>query len=819
MKELLFCLFATILAFPGLAAESKPLPSLPEKTECPLAVEFNYSSSEEAAENWQPMTGSAAVEMVQAGPRQALRFPCSFAKSEIARASWDLPVKLNLSNSSGIEFSFFSYEISPVSRFTVYFHSGKGWYNAGFYPEQKGQWTRIRIPKTEFSNDNVSGWSAIDAIRISAWRGSSKDCDFHLADFSSYEAEDSAALLILNESSLRNRSSIHEYAKVTAKFLEELGVPFTPLSDLDLLPERLEGVKLLILPFCPSLSEESLIFLKDYLSKGGKILSFYILSPELCPQLGFAPREYVRQEYAGYFASIRPAKGAPLEGLPQITPQASWNIMDMRTASKEAKIAAFWYNAEGTATPYPAILVSQNAVHMTHVLLRDGGLEKRILLLSMISRLMPEALAQSARHSLKQCGIPGGFTNFGDAIAEVRKLVLASKMTPPPELAEASLRSENAAFMMENGNFREAIAEASAARANLAEAFCKAQTPLPGERRLIWCHSPTGIPGKTWDEAVRLLADNGFTDLIPNMLSGGAAWHPSKFLPAAPELDARGNLTKECLAACRKYGIKCHVWKLCWKLGDAAPQSFVNELRKQGRLQVSLSGKENLWLCPSNQQNQELEINSLLEVVREYDVDGIHLDYIRYPGQESCFCETCRSRFETQLGSPIENWPHAVFKTPELKGKWLQFRRDQITRVVEEISKEARKIKPGIQISAAVFPNAARNRDDVAQDWQLWCRKGYLDFVCPMDYTSNAAQFENWLDSQLKDAAPLPCYPGIGVGTWSDQDNAPRLVEQILLTRKHKTGGFTVFDYNANAANFLIPLCGQGITKKKKAVK
>ena len=46
-------------------------------------------------------------------------------------------------------------------------------------------------------------------------------------------------------------------------------------------------------------------------------------------------------------------------------------------------------------------------------------------------------------------------------------------------------------------------------------------------------------------------------------------------------------------------------------------------------------------------------------------------------------------------------------------------------------------------ISAAVFKNFPRCRDEVGQDWRLWIDRGYLDFVCPMDYTGSDAEFES----------------------------------------------------------------------------
>ena len=318
-----------------------------------------------------------------------------------------------------------------------------------------------------------------------------------------------------------------------------------------------------------------------------------------------------------------------------------------------------------------------------------------------------------------------------------------------------------------------------------------------------------------WDTAIRRLADNGFTAILPNMLWGGAAFYDSKVLPVAAEAARRGDQVQACVAACRKYGLQIHVWKVNWNLGHAVPTDFVEKLRSEQRLQASSAGKEQLWLCPSHPDNQQLEIAAMLEVVRNYDVDGIHFDYIRYPDSDHCFCAGCRERFQRACGAPLKNWPREVLGDGPLRQQWLDWRRGNITAVVKAVSEQARAIKPKIKISAAVFRNWPADRDGVGQDWKVWCEKGYLDFVCPMDYTPINALFENMLAAQVQWAGPTPCYPGIGVSASSSKFGVDRVIEQIEIARRHHTRGFVIFNYGAKESEDLLPMLGLGITQKR----
>jgi uncharacterized lipoprotein YddW (UPF0748 family) len=181
--------------------------------------------------------------------------------------------------------------------------------------------------------------------------------------------------------------------------------------------------------------------------------------------------------------------------------------------------------------------------------------------------------------------------------------------------------------------------------------------------------------------------------------------------------------------------LEVHVWKVNWNLLEA-PASFIAQMRAANRTQVSRSGAPIDWLCPSHPDNVALETNSLLEIVRHYDVDGIHFDYIRYPNSDYCYCSGCGSRFQSQTGRMLENWPADVLASGALRNAFLDWRRAQITHVVESVYHGAKAIKPRVRISAAVFPDAASAYDDVGQDWRRWITQGLVDFLCPMDYTT-----------------------------------------------------------------------------------
>lgn len=335
-----------------------------------------------------------------------------------------------------------------------------------------------------------------------------------------------------------------------------------------------------------------------------------------------------------------------------------------------------------------------------------------------------------------------------------------------------------------------------------------------GEKRMFWCHSPRGLADLGWDASVKLLRDHGFNAVIPNLAWGGVAFYPSRVLPVSPSVATKGNAFEQCRAACRKYGVEMHVWKVCWNMGHLTSPAFMAKMKAEGRTQVNVGGSQlDGWLCPSHPENQKMEIDAMVELAK-MGADGVHFDYIRYPGSESCFCGGCRARFEAEVGAPVAHWPADVREGGELKDKWNDFRRANITKVVRTVSERVRREAPGIQVSAALIGSQASAVSGMAQDWPAWCRDGLLDFACHMDYVNAVPQLRSHLRAQLRRCGKTPLYPGIGLSCWpSDGRDAERLAKQIMAVRDLGLKGFTVFNLDRRAEQ-VLPLMRLGVTKE-----
>ena len=765
---------------------------------------------------WKPSLAAAAPVPAPEAGQYALRFPCPFPQGDIERITWDLDLRIDLGESRGLRFHLLCGNPEPISGFTFYYRSGGGWYSAPFSLNDLNTWNLVTVAKTEMGTEgNPAGWGNIDGIRIAAWRGGNAATEFLIANAALIPAEAPLAI-VRGDWAARQHApesrAIQDAAKTAARLLDDLGLDYAVISDDDLTDRRVAGRKALILPYNPAMPDAATACLRRFTQGGGGLVSFFRLPPAVQAAADIRAVRGIAQERPGYFARIHAAPDAP-PGMPDVTRQMSWNIETVEPVGGKGRIAAYWHDDTGQNTGHPAVVITDRAAHMTHILLRDDPENKRLLLLAMIGPFAPACWKDAAQFRIRRAGTLGPYADFADAIAALR--AQARDEATRNAITEAEAQYARARQLFQDRGYASAIAAAEAARDRLVEVYCRAQTPQPGEQRLFWCHDAYGVPGKTWDESARILAENGFTAVIPNMLWGGVAYYPSRVLPVAPQVAKQGDAIAACLAASRKYGLQCHIWKVCWNMGARTPQSFRDRMRAEGRIQKNLDGAPVAeWLCPSHPANQRLEVDSLVEVVRNYAVDGVHLDYIRYPDRRTCFCEGCRERFEKRIGTPVRGWPKAVTDDPALQSDWREFRRDQITAVVAAVHREVRAARPGVKISAAVFPNWPLDRDNIGQDWKTWCERGYLDFLCPMNYTPGIAQFEHLVRRQREWVGATPLYPGIGLSVWPAPDRMVTLIDQINATRKHKTGGFTVFNLGAAEAEEILPRCGMGITRR-----
>lgn len=680
-----------------------------------------------------------------------IKFPCPFTGQD-ARFYWDLPVSVDLSKNATIVLDVTCSNHEALQSLGLYLKSGNGWYLWLRPLAQSGRQRLIFQMNAAATEGKPSGWNKITGVRFSCRSGAGGKMDMILHGMS---AGNSAIILVKGTSSAPNDGERAVAQKATAriaKWLEDMGISHSVFDDEAVIAGKARSARIVVLPYNPQIGEREFAQLEATVRAGGKLIVFYGSNPALANLLGLKIGKYQSAEEPGQWSAFQFNRSAP-NGTPRRIIQESGNIYSVFPGSESSRIIAFWQDSSGKQVSDPAWVQSDRGLWMTHILLGEDSDNKKMMLLSMLGYFEPGIWKEAAQSAV---------------VAGARK---------PGKSAATS------------AGHKQGLPE--------------------NEFRGVWNHSGMGIYPGDWNKTCAVLAEAGITAVFPNILWAGLAHFPSKYTAQSEQSRKAGDQMAQCAAAAKAAGLELHVWKVCWNL-TMAPKEFTERMKKDGRIQRNAKGDPVLWLCPSNPENIALELNTIKEVVSGYNPDGIHLDYIRYLDENSCFCPGCRQRYEKWSGKPVANWPGEVFSGAQ-RARYRQWRCAQITDFARKVRGETKKLKARLKLSAAVYPKYPDCIDSIGQDWGLWLRENTVDFVCPMDYFPSVSAFRGALDSQLALPNSNPrIYPGIGATLDEGDLNRDVFSGQLRALRERGAGGFMLFDLSPSLSVNFLPLIGEG---------
>jgi len=589
------------------------------------------------------------------------------------------------------------------------------------------------------------------------------------------------------------------------------GVSFDAVSDEAIAAGALARRRVAVIAYSPVLAPREREALVEFTEGGGKLLVFYSVDRALWPALGIASARLRARAREAEFEEIRFAKNV-LSLAPPAVFQASWNILEV-TPAPGARVLAEWRDGEGGRVDgAPAVIAGPGGAIITHVMLGPVTNAKARMMLALSADLggaavlEPAARArlEAARGTSRLSGL-GGLAELARALGDPRvdHDALASAL-------EGAARSERDALAaLEVGAFSSAHEQAARAQAQAREAAALAFPPRDGEVRAVWVRTPEEVD---WPDVAPRLARAGFNTVLPNYVRGARAAYDSRVLVSGPPKLPAGSL-KTCISECRRAGIEVHVWWTVLFLDDT-PSARAKSIERADRVVRDAEGgvvgaPTSAWLCPSRAENLKLLRRAAGELARDYRLDGIHLDYGRFPQERSCFCKECLKA----LGVTAEaDRAKEFLPGGERSEEFRRFRRERVAGAVEAIVRSAREKRPGLLFSAAVFPELALSRETLGQDWADWVRRGLMDFVVPMDYTSDATELERWVRGQARDAAGrVPVVAGLGLAAGRSRlDDPAELIMQMAAARRGGADGFAIFQLGTDLLTKHAPLLASG---------
>ncbi len=338
------------------------------------------------------------------------------------------------------------------------------------------------------------------------------------------------------------------------------------------------------------------------------------------------------------------------------------------------------------------------------------------------------------------------------------------------------------------------------------------------EARGLWLRPPKDI--SAIPEMLDQIQRAGFNLVFVETFYHGFTLYPNAIVPPRPEY-GKTDVMQIFLTEGHKRNLQIHAWVevFYWQVDTAKypnlPRSPLFDLHPDWLLLLrsgkptSESETAHLFANPAHPEVQQFLLNYLKDMLVRYDIDGLHLDYIRYSAgkEDAGYDPYSRRRFEALSGvDPIDIDRQT---SPTLWLQWVEWRENQVTEFVEKVSNLVRSTKPSLWLSAAVLGKYYNNRPNnpLLQDWATWARKGLIDMLMPLAYEITLAQIEaDIIDVQNRIRTPggtvpqVRLMPGLAVAKKTMDDYGgpehPPISQQIELVRRLHTSGHTIFCYD-----------------------
>ncbi|MDD3593952.1 MAG: family 10 glycosylhydrolase [Candidatus Gastranaerophilales bacterium] len=358
------------------------------------------------------------------------------------------------------------------------------------------------------------------------------------------------------------------------------------------------------------------------------------------------------------------------------------------------------------------------------------------------------------------------------------------------------------------------------ANANILNTICYAKPLKAAQHRGIWLDRGSIVNIKNqaqMGQVFEKLKQAGINTVYIETYNAGYSIFPSKMAAQNP-LTINSDPLKWAVEEAHKRNIKLHAWIWVFAVGNDRHNPIINKpkdfegpvlsnypdwalIGEYGNLRPK--NQPEFWIDPSNKEGVNFLLNLGKEIVAKYQVDGIQLDYIRYPFQNSSNLMGLNSnsveQFENITGEKLLN---TNYETSIL---WMQWKEKNIDNFVQRFNYETKKINPNLKISCAVFGKSQQERrETVGQNWELWAKNDWVDIINPMTYSMNVQSLAKNLECFTNEvSSKCLIYPGIAL---KHVDEIEMLKQLNYIEQEKGMLGSTIFAYaqlDEKKANFL----------------
>lgn len=328
-------------------------------------------------------------------------------------------------------------------------------------------------------------------------------------------------------------------------------------------------------------------------------------------------------------------------------------------------------------------------------------------------------------------------------------------------------------------------------------------------------------PGKI-DDLIDIIRDSDIKNIFVQVRGRGDAYYNSSIEPRGFDVKEDFDPLEYLIKKTRNTDIRIHAWVNISFVMNAkdypGPANHVLTKHPEwvtcdytGRPMTEYTQKElednlleGFFLDPAIPEVKQYCYDIIRDIISKYDIDGVHLDYIRYPYSgynthykkfmsEFGYNPASRKIFKKKYGFD----PLSINREKESKAKILfdRFRTDQVTEIVRNIHYIVKQKNNSLTVSAAVMPRYDYGKKAYFQDWPLWLNRGYIDLACVMSYTENPATYAEYIDYAVKTGSRDRIFMGVMI---RKKTSVKTIMDEITAAYNSGARGYILFSFDHN---------------------
>ena len=338
------------------------------------------------------------------------------------------------------------------------------------------------------------------------------------------------------------------------------------------------------------------------------------------------------------------------------------------------------------------------------------------------------------------------------------------------------------------------------------------------EGRYLWVVRNTLTSKKNIDRMLQFATLNRFNNILVQVRGRGDAYYKSNIVPKSHLVkDVNFDPLSYLIPKAKEKGINVHAWintYLLWSSNkkpiqlnhilhtnsdwiDQNNREVLNVDIEIQKNMMSNKGYEGLYLSPNHPKVNSYLLTIIRELIENYELDGIHFDYIRYHDSGYGKNPTAIAYYRKYHG--FNALSSNVPSKSEIS-EWNDYKRKSITDLVRETRKLVDYLSPNIELSAAVKPNLYEARDRFFQEWDVWIAAGYLDKAIVMNYAPNLKEFARNIDI-IYDNLPSKYWKSIVMGIATYNQSPSKVINKIKYSKVTRFKSVSFFSYNVMDQN------------------